>query len=96
MGKIPLPTKKHCPLQLHLWTDCEFSQQEIYCSVCNYLEPLGQDAEQLFLSRVVLEGFGKELRRPISSEQDLESYEQFGVENHVCDIITVLCKKPVT
>ncbi|KAH8431444.1 uncharacterized protein LDX57_009106 [Aspergillus melleus] len=93
-GKITAPTGKRCPLQLRPWTDCEIRQQEIYRSVCNYLEPPGQDAEQLFVSRHALESFGKELRRPISSEQDLESYERFGVENHVRDIIAALCKKP--
>lgn len=92
-GKIPAPTGKRCPLRLRPWADCESRQEEIYCSVYNHLEPPRQDAEQLFLSRFVLEGFGKELRRPISSEQDLESYERFGVENHVRDIIAALCEK---
>ncbi|KAE8152103.1 hypothetical protein BDV25DRAFT_170867 [Aspergillus avenaceus] len=93
-GKIRAPTGKLCPLRLDPWLDCEIRQQEIYRSVCNYLEPLGHDAEQLFHPFLVLKGFGKELGRPISSEQDLESYERFAVENHVRDIIAALCNKP--
>ncbi|PWY66093.1 hypothetical protein BO70DRAFT_366579 [Aspergillus heteromorphus CBS 117.55] len=93
-GQIPAPTGKCCPLQLLPWTDCVIRQQEIYRSVCNYLEPSGQDAKQLFIPRLVLEGFGQELRRPISSEQDLVIYEHFSVENLVRDIIAALCKIP--
>ncbi|KAB8240142.1 hypothetical protein BDV35DRAFT_398918 [Aspergillus flavus] len=94
-GKIPPPTGKRCPLRLLPWTDCASRQQAVYRSVCKYLEPPGEAAEQLFSPRLVLEGFGQEFsKRPISSEQDLESYERFGVENYVRDIIAQLCKKP--
>ncbi|KAE8361555.1 hypothetical protein BDV27DRAFT_160604 [Aspergillus caelatus] len=94
-GKIPPPTGKYCPLRLQHWEDCAARQQEIYRSVCAYLAPPGEAATQLFLSRIVLEGFGEEFnKRAISSEQDLESYERFGVENHVRDIIAQLCKIP--
>ncbi|KAK6810459.1 hypothetical protein RU639_013789 [Aspergillus parasiticus] len=94
-GKIPAPTGKYCPLRLQHWEDCASRQQEIYRSVCAYLAPPGEAATQLFLSRIVLEGFGEEFnKRAISSEQDLESYERFGVENHVRDIIAQLCKIP--
>ncbi|BDD60316.1 hypothetical protein MAP00_005454 [Monascus purpureus] len=94
-GTVSAPKRKRCPLQLLLWTECTAIQQEIYHSVCNYLAPPGQPAAQVFPSRTVLEGFGEEFRkRAISSEQDLESYERFGVENHVRDIIAELCKIP--
>ncbi|KAE8386924.1 hypothetical protein BDV23DRAFT_133400 [Aspergillus alliaceus] len=94
-GTIPPPTGKRCPLRLLPWTDCTAKQQEVYRSVWNYLEPPGKVAERLFSPRLVLEGFGQEFsKRPISSEQDLESYERFAVENYVRDIITQLCKKP--
>ncbi|CEL11916.1 hypothetical protein ASPCAL15010 [Aspergillus calidoustus] len=33
-------------------------------------------------------------RQPLSSEQDLESYERFAVEDHVHGVITELCKIP--
>lgn len=33
-------------------------------------------------------------RRPISSEQDLETYERLAVEDHVHDIVAELCKIP--
>ncbi|PWY91626.1 hypothetical protein BO94DRAFT_623046 [Aspergillus sclerotioniger CBS 115572] len=93
-GNIPAPKGKRCPLRLLPWADCESQQQEIYRSVCHYLEPPGQDAEQLFLPRITLKGFGQALARHLSSEKDLEGYEHFGVEIHVRDIIAALCKKP--
>jgi hypothetical protein len=49
----------------------------------------------LFSSLPELEGLGRRLcRKPISSEQELEAYERFAVEEHVHDIITQLCKLP--
>ncbi|GLA56312.1 hypothetical protein AnigIFM63604_008109, partial [Aspergillus niger] len=92
-GTVPAPKGKRCPLQLLPWTECTAIQQKIYHSVCTYLAPPGQPAAQLFPSRTVLKGFGEEFKkRAISSEQDLQSYERFGVENHVRDIIAELCK----
>ncbi|BDD57465.1 hypothetical protein MPDQ_005575 [Monascus purpureus] len=94
-GKIPAPIGKHCPLRLRPWTDCEDKQREIYESVCRYLQPAGEDAPQLFTSLVALEDHGRRFaRRPISSEQDLETYERLAVEDHVHDIVAELCKIP--
>ncbi|KAL6238236.1 hypothetical protein BDW75DRAFT_228063 [Aspergillus navahoensis] len=94
-GKFPAPIGKHCPIQLLPWTDCEVRQREIYESVCRYLQPTSEDAPQLFASLVELEGLGRRFaRRPISSEQDLETYERLTVEDHVHEIIAELCKIP--
>lgn len=94
-GKIRPPTGKYCPIRLHPWTDCASIQREIYASVCHYLQPTEEDAPQLFASLVELEGLGRRFAlRQISSEQDLESYERFAVEDHVRDIISELCKIP--
>ncbi|KAF4154937.1 hypothetical protein KXV55_002810 [Aspergillus fumigatus] len=94
-GKIPAPIGKHCPIRLLPWTDCEARQREIYESVCRYLQPAGEDAPQLFTSLVALEDHGRRFaRRPISSEQDLETYERLAVEDHVHDIVAELCKIP--
>ncbi|KAK5707299.1 hypothetical protein LTS12_028194, partial [Elasticomyces elasticus] len=94
-GKIPAPTGKYCPLQLLPWADCSTKQREIYNSVCSYLQPVGRDAPQLFASLIALEDHGRRFaRRPISSEQDLETYERLAVEDHVHDIISELCKIP--
>ncbi|QQK44821.1 Protein kinase-like domain [Penicillium digitatum] len=42
-----------------------------------------------------LEGFGRRFAHdPLSSEKQLEAYERFGVEEHVHDIISELCKLP--
>jgi hypothetical protein len=42
-----------------------------------------------------LEDHGRRFaRRPISSEQDLETYERLTVEDHVHDIVAELCKIP--
>ncbi|GLA10361.1 hypothetical protein AnigIFM60653_003791, partial [Aspergillus niger] len=83
-GTVPAPKGKRCPLQLLPWTECTAIQQEIYHSVCTYLAPPGQPAAQVFPSRTVLKGFGEEFKkRAISSEQDLQNYERFGVENHL-------------
>ncbi|KAL7649238.1 hypothetical protein ACMYSQ_012349 [Aspergillus niger] len=92
-GTVPAPKGKRCPLQLLPWTECTAIQQEIYHSVCTYLAPPGQPAAQVFPSRTVLKGFGEEFKkRAISSEQGLQSYERFGVENHVRDIIAEVCR----
>ncbi|BCS00122.1 uncharacterized protein AKAW2_50463A [Aspergillus luchuensis] len=94
-GKIPAPIGKRCPVRLLPWTDCEDKQREIYESVCRYLQPTEGDARQLFTSLVALEDHGRRLaRRPISSEQDLETYERLAVEDHVHDIVAELCKIP--
>ena len=94
-GKIPPPTGKYCPIRLRPWTDCVAIQREIYASVCRYLQPTEEDAPQLFAPLVELEGLGRRFAlRPISSEQDLESYERFAVEDHVHDIISQLCRIP--
>ncbi|KAF4213889.1 hypothetical protein CNMCM5878_009879 [Aspergillus fumigatiaffinis] len=94
-GTIPPPTGKYCPIRLRPWTDCAARQREIYASVCRYLQPTEEDAPQLFAPLVELEGLGRRFSlRPISSEQDLESYERFAVEDHVRDIISELCKIP--
>ncbi|CAG8882129.1 unnamed protein product [Penicillium nalgiovense] len=94
-GKIPAPLGKHCPLRLRPWTDCEDKQREIYESVCRYLQPTEGDARELFTSLVALQDHGRRFaRRPISSEQDLETYERLAVEDHVHDIVAELCKIP--
>ncbi|KAL2840037.1 hypothetical protein BJX68DRAFT_190932 [Aspergillus pseudodeflectus] len=92
---IPPPTGKYCPTRLRLWEDCAARQQAIYDAVCGYLQPTGQDTPRLFSSLVALEDIGRRFgRRPLSSEQDLESYERFAVEDHVHDVITELCRIP--
>ncbi|CAP95263.1 hypothetical protein EN45_067460 [Penicillium chrysogenum] len=94
-GKIPLPTGKDCPTRLEHWVDCPEQLLRVYRSVCQYLQSeLGQ-APRLFSSLPELEGLGRRFaRKPLSSEQDLEAYERFGVEEHVHDIIAELCKIP--
>ncbi|CAG8894365.1 unnamed protein product [Penicillium egyptiacum] len=96
-GKIPLPTGKYCPTRLEHWTDCSAQQLELYKSVYSYIQliPGGGGAPHLFSSLHEVEGLGRRLcRKPISSEQDLEAYERFAVEENVHDIITELCKLP--
>lgn len=93
-GKIPPPTGKCCPTRLLPWTNCTAAQQEIYDSVCDYLQPTAENAPRVFSAIGGLEAFGMQLRTTLSSERDLESYERFAVEDHVCKIITELCKIP--
>ena len=94
-GKIPLPTGKYCPRRLEHWTDCSAQQLELYKSVYSYIQVTPGGAPHLFPSLHELEGLGQRLcRKPISSEQELEDYERFAVEEHVHDIITKLCKLP--
>ncbi|KAI2959641.1 hypothetical protein CBS147352_10932 [Aspergillus niger] len=94
-GKIPAPTGKRCPLQLLHWTNCVAEQQKVYRSICTYLAPSEQSAARLFSPRLELERLGRRLgKRAISSEQDLESYERFAVEDYVHDVIEELCKIP--
>ncbi|CAG8896322.1 unnamed protein product [Penicillium egyptiacum] len=94
-GKIPLPTGKYCPTRLEHWADCPAQQSELYRSVYSYLQLTPGGAPRLFSSLHELEGLGRRLvRKPISSEQELEAYERFAVEEYVNDIITELCKIP--
>ncbi|KAJ5946401.1 hypothetical protein N7454_003240 [Penicillium verhagenii] len=94
-GKVPQPTGKYCPTRLECWTDCPEQQWGIYRSVCNYLQVAPGGTPRLFSSLHELEGLGRRLsRKPISSEQELEVYERFAVEEHVYDIIAELCKIP--
>ncbi|KAJ5742397.1 uncharacterized protein N7511_011416 [Penicillium nucicola] len=94
-GKIPLPTGKYCPTRLEHWTDCPKQLEEVYKSVCHYLQPETGEAPRLFSSVAQLEGLGcRFARKPVSSEQELEAYERFGVEEHVHDIINELCSVP--
>ncbi|CAG8003658.1 unnamed protein product [Penicillium salamii] len=94
-GKIPLPTGKYCPTRLEHWTDCSAQQLELYKSVYSYIQLTPGGAPHLFSSLHEVEGLGRRLcRKPISSEQELEAYERFVVEEHVYDIITELCKLP--
>ncbi|KAI2786099.1 hypothetical protein POX_h09866 [Penicillium oxalicum] len=52
-------------------------------------------APHLFSSLLELKGWARRLsRHPISSEQKIESYERFAVEEQIYNIITELCKIP--
>lgn len=94
-GTIPPPVGKCCPTRLSFWEDCPEILQDIYNTVCKYLEPSDQEPRCLFPSIAALEELGRRLnRRKLSSEQDLESYERFAVEDHVHDVIAELCKIP--
>jgi hypothetical protein len=94
-GKIPLPTGKYCPTRLKHWTDCTALQSELFSSVYSYFQLTPGGAPHLFSSFPELEGLGRRLgRKPMSSEQELEAFERFAVEEHVHDIITELCKLP--
>ena len=94
-GKIPLPTGKYCPTRLEPWADCPELLLRVYGSVYQYFQSEPGRTPRLFSTLPELEGFGHRFaRRPLSSEQDLEAYERFGVEEHVLDIIAELCKIP--
>ena len=94
-GKIPLPTGKDCPTRLEHWADCPEQLLRVYRSVHQYLQSEPGQAPRLFSSLPELEGLGRRFaRKPLSSEQDLEAYERFGVEEQVYDIIAELCKLP--
>ncbi|KAL5001751.1 hypothetical protein BDV10DRAFT_192049 [Aspergillus recurvatus] len=78
-GKIPPHTGKCCPLRLLPRTDFAARQQKLYRSVRNYLEPPGQAAARLFSPHLALEDLGQRFsKRTISSEQDLESYDDLA------------------
>ncbi|KAJ6171281.1 hypothetical protein N7470_000348 [Penicillium chermesinum] len=73
-GTIPLPKGKFCPTRLRPWTECHAQQQTVYNSSPSTLEDLAR----------------RFARRPISSEQGLETYERIAVEDHVRDIVDEL------
>ena len=92
-GKIPLPTGKYCPTRLEHWADCPEQLLRVYRSVHQYFQSAPERAPHLFSSLPELEGLSRRFaRKPLSSEQDLEAYERFGVEEHVHNIIAELCK----
>lgn len=62
-GKIPTPTGKHCSLWLLPWTNCSIKQQEIYNSVCDYLQPVGRDVPWLFTPLIALKNHGRHFAR---------------------------------
>ncbi|KAJ5217101.1 hypothetical protein N7468_010109 [Penicillium chermesinum] len=94
-GTIPLPKGKFCPTRLRPWTECHAQQQTVYNSVWNYLQSTDETDAQLFSPQVALEDLARRFaRRPISSEQGLETYERIAVEDHVRDIVDELCKIP--
>lgn len=94
-GQIPTFTGKYCPTRLEYWTDCPRQLSEVSRSVYSYFHPESEEAPRLLSSLTELDGLGRRLvRRPLSSEQELEAYERFAVEDHVHDIITELCKVP--
>ncbi|KAJ5982300.1 hypothetical protein N7451_012400 [Penicillium sp. IBT 35674x] len=94
-GRIPLPTGKYCPTRLEHWSDCPEQLLRVYRSVYQYLQSEPGRVPRLFSPLPELEGLGRRFaRKPLSSEQDLEAYERFGVEEHVHDIISELCKLP--
>ncbi|KAI1974558.1 hypothetical protein LOZ51_005944 [Ophidiomyces ophidiicola] len=93
-GKIPIPTGKYCPLYLKKWTDCSSILQDIYNSVCHYLQPNHSDAPRLFIPISDLTRLAQRLETPICSEKDLEYYERLAVADHVHMIISELCKIP--
>ncbi|ODM15755.1 hypothetical protein SI65_08989 [Aspergillus cristatus] len=94
-GKISALIGKKCPVKLRPWMECQTQQEDIYHSVCNHLGLTADTACRVFPPLVALEYEGQKVKkRPISSEQDLEGYEQSAVEDNVWDIITELCKIP--
>jgi hypothetical protein len=90
-GEIPIPKGKHCPTRLEQWIDCAAQQQDIYNSVCRYLQT-EEDAPRLFPSRIVLDGLGEHFRGPMGSEYDLQTYERLAVEDHTHNIFSEFCK----
>ncbi|KAL4789004.1 hypothetical protein BDV19DRAFT_383458 [Aspergillus venezuelensis] len=83
-GQIPLPTGKYCLTQL----------SQLYTSVCRYfILDLG-DLPRLFPPLLELEGLCQQINIPLSYEEELWHYKQLAMEDHVCDIITKLCKLP--
>ncbi|OAT10196.1 hypothetical protein BDBG_05866 [Blastomyces gilchristii SLH14081] len=94
-GTIPQPKGKYCPTNLLQWADLPAKQQDIFTSVCNYLEPVRGAAPRHFPPHIALEELSRRIsHRPLSSEQDLETYERLAVEDHIVDIIDELCKIP--
>ncbi|KAB8255196.1 hypothetical protein BDV32DRAFT_154484 [Aspergillus pseudonomiae] len=91
-GTIPLPIGKYCPTRLESWTECAAKQQEIFNSVCNYLQFTEEARARLFTPLIALEEDAKRLFEPICSEKGLEIYEKVAVEDYVRYIIVELCK----
>ncbi|KAE8353204.1 hypothetical protein BDV28DRAFT_133535 [Aspergillus coremiiformis] len=92
-GTIPPPTGKYCPLRLEPWIDCATRQQDIFNSVCSYLQPAEETRARLFAPLIALEEYARKLNsQPFSCEENVKLYERITVEDHVADIIAELCK----
>ncbi|OJZ81326.1 hypothetical protein ASPFODRAFT_146246 [Aspergillus luchuensis CBS 106.47] len=88
-------TGKVCPDRFEHWSEFSRKQDDIYSAVCKFLEPTDNDGKRLFDSIDSIEVSGKHIKKnEITSEQDIELYERFAVENHVVSIIAELSKIP--
>ncbi|EER24649.1 hypothetical protein CPC735_060190 [Coccidioides posadasii C735 delta SOWgp] len=73
----------------------DLQRHRLVDTVRNYFRASEADAPRIFSPIIVLEGLGRLFhRRLLASEKDLESYERFGVEDHVHDVIAELCEIP--
>ncbi|CRG92859.1 hypothetical protein PISL3812_09932 [Talaromyces islandicus] len=88
-GSLTSPKGRLCPTYLRPWEDFHKQQQELYHEALQSLNSL--EDPRLFASHRDIRDLGHRLcRRPLSSEADLQSYERFGVEDHVSDILEAL------
>ncbi|PYH38825.1 uncharacterized protein BO87DRAFT_298575, partial [Aspergillus neoniger CBS 115656] len=94
-GTIPPPTGKVCPDRFEHWDEFEGKLEEIYRSVCKFLEPTSDDEKRYFSSIDAIRDTGQQVvKKALTSEKDLEIHEKITVENHVERIITELSNIP--
>ncbi|PYH91091.1 hypothetical protein BO71DRAFT_443423 [Aspergillus ellipticus CBS 707.79] len=91
-GLLPPATEKCCPLRLRPWKDCTAKQQEIYDSICHYLEP-EEGSMRVFPGISMLQKLGNYTTEgSICCKRRVIIHGNFAVGDHVDDIIAELCK----
>ncbi|OJJ73102.1 hypothetical protein ASPBRDRAFT_670191 [Aspergillus brasiliensis CBS 101740] len=89
------PTGMVCPDRFEHWAEFTRKQDDIYRSVCKFLEPTDNDNKRLFDPILGIEATGRLVEmNEMTCETDLQFHERLAVEHNVITIITELSKIP--
>ncbi|GKZ34758.1 hypothetical protein AbraIFM66950_005114, partial [Aspergillus brasiliensis] len=84
-----------CPDRFEHWAEFTRKQDDIYRSVCKFLEPTDNDKKRLFESILGTEATGSLVEmNEMTCETDLQFHERLAVEHNVITIINELSKIP--
>ncbi|KAJ9369574.1 hypothetical protein DTO282E5_5703 [Paecilomyces variotii] len=88
-GSLTSPKGRLCPSYLRPWKNFHWEQTKIYETAIQLLQSSSNPC--LFSSKYSIHDLGRRLcRRPLASEEDLQGYQRYGVEDQVREIIDAL------